>query len=207
MDGYDIWGLFVPIHCGYNTGMTQQTTPAYPKPQPAARGGRIAYRELTAYLQHAHGINAVDFYNKSAHYPAWCAKHNLSSNPLDMGENQRIFQQYNAAPDGAALAPEYACFRDWLMDLHRGDSSAYKTMNVMNLDILKVLATYDRDKLAHVQKHDERIAQLRAGTLGPNEPPVDMMPVPYAKGIPAFVKTILTHLQTDFGNVVKLSFK
>ena len=28
------------------------------QPQPAARGGRIAYRELTAYLEHVHGINA-----------------------------------------------------------------------------------------------------------------------------------------------------
>ena len=45
------FGLFVPVHCGYNTGMAEQ-------PQPAARGGRIAYRELTAYLEHVHGINA-----------------------------------------------------------------------------------------------------------------------------------------------------
>ena len=53
----------------------------------------------------------------------------------------------------------------------------------------------------------ERIARLRAGTLGPNEPPMDLMPVPYGKGLPTFVKTILAHLQTDFGNVVKMSFK
>lgn len=187
--------------------MTQQSTPTYPKPQPAARGGRIAYRELTAYLEHAHGINAGDFYNKSAHYPAWCTKHNLPRNPPDIGEKQRIFQEYNTAPDGAACAPEYANFRDWLMDLHRGDSDVYKTMATMNLNIPTILATYDDQKRARAQKHDDRIAQLRAGTLGPNEPPVSLMPIPYAKGLPAFVKTILTQLQTDFGNLVKLSFK
>ena len=36
---------------------------------------------------------------------------------------------------------------------------------------------------------------------------MDLMPVPYGKGLPTFVKTILAHLQNDFGNVVKLSFK
>ena len=181
--------------------MTEQPTPTYPKPQPSARGDHIAYRELTAYLEHVHRINAGDFYNKSGHYPAWCAKHHLPSNPTDIGEKQRIFQKYNTAPGGAANAPKYANFHDWLMDLHRGDSPTYKTMTVMNLNTPKILATYDNEK------HDERIARLRAGTLGPNEPPMDLMPVPYGRGLPTFVKTILAHLQTDFGNVVKLSFK
>ncbi len=33
------------------------------------------------------------------------------------------------------------------------------------------------------------------------------MPLPYGRGLPTFVKTMLANLQTDFGNVVKLSCK
>lgn len=182
-------------------------TPAYPKPQPSARGGRIAYRDLMAYLQNAHGLDLDDFYNQRAHYPSWCAKHNLPSNSPEISEKQRIFQEYNAAPDGAPAAPEHANFHDWLMDLHRGESTMYKTMSVMNLNVPKILTNYDSEKHAVVQKHEDRIAQLRAGTLGPNEPPVSLMPIAYGEGLPAFAQTILERLQAEFGNVVKLSFK
>lgn len=36
---------------------------------------------------------------------------------------------------------------------------------------------------------------------------VSLMPLPYGRGLPTFVKTMLANLQTDFGNVVKLSCK
>ena len=181
------------------------------KPEPAAKGGRISYYDMMAYLEQKYGFKSGDFFNSHDYYYVWCAKHGEKKYPKEVSEQQRIFREFNEAPDGAAIEPEYANFWHWMLDLQRGDSPMFKSMTAMSLNIPKILATYDDENRARQEREN---TNMQAGlALALALIPADMRQMaiqqhkPKEAGLRPFVKTILGYIQTEFGNVVKLSFK
>lgn len=181
------------------------------KPEPAAKGGRISYNAMMAYLEQKYGFNSQDFFNRHDYYYVWCAKHGEKKYPKEVSEQQRIFREFNEAPDGAAIEPEYANFWHWMLDLQRGDSGVFKSMTAMSLNIPKTLANYDNENRARQEAENAKMQAGLAIALALIPDNLRQIAIqqykPKEAGLRPFVKTILGYIQAEFGDVVKLKFK